>query len=203
MSDAQKEWFRQRIAAIHERVSAYDVLRANGVELQSSGEDREEQFSCPFHGADNKPSARVYPGREGNPSHAWCFVCQESGWDAIGLWRKFNNLTFGQALYRIEREFDLATPEAPRGGEVEAPTKDSESREAFKRVYLICEQRLIASKRAYRLQNDMVGYLKAGSILDRTKSRVDAGAWTPEKGLEVLDGLRKRIIAKACGCPGD
>lgn len=199
MNDAQKQWFRQRIAAIHTRVTAYEVLRRNGVQLQQSGDDREEQFSCPFHGSDKKPSARIYPARDENPSHAWCFVCQESGWDAIGLWRKFNNVSFGQALYRLEREFDLQTPETPDGDY--QPPRLAENKEAFKKAYMVCEARLLACKPSYRMQQDMVGYLTAGSILDRTKARVDTGAWTPEKGVSVLEILRGRIVEKAIKCP--
>lgn len=199
MNEAQKQWFRQRIAAIHEKVTAYDVLRRNGVRLQQMGDDREEQFSCPFHGEDKKPSARVYPATDNGASHVWCFVCQETGWDAIGLWRKFNNLSFGQALYRLEREFDLRTPEAPSAG-YEAP-KLAENKEAFRKIYRHCETRLLACKPAYRLQDDMTGYLTAGSVLDRTKARVDSGSWTPEKGVEVLEVLRARLIEKAKSCP--
>lgn len=199
MNEAQKLWFRQRIAAIHTRATAYEVLRRNGVQLQQSGDDREEQFSCPFHGSDKKPSARIYPGKDDNPSHVWCFVCQEPNWDAIGLWRKFNSLSFGQALHRLEREFGLPTPEAP--DENYEPPKPAENKEAFKKDYLICEARLLACKQAYRMQQDMEGYLTAGSVLDRTKARVDTGVWTPEKGVSVLGLLREKIVEKANKCP--
>lgn len=199
MNEAEKLWFRQRIAAIHERITAYDVLRRHGVELSQSGDDREEQFSCPFHGADNKPSARVYPSRDDSPSHAWCFVCQEPRWDAIGLWRKFNNVSLGQALYRLERELDLETPEAPNS-EYVLP-QGAEQKEAFKRLYMVCEARLLACKPAYRMQDDMRGYLTAGSVLDRTKARVESGIWTPEKGIDVLELLRARLVEKASACP--
>lgn len=197
-SDLQKRWFRQRAAAVHERITAYEVLRRHGISLEQAGDDREEQFSCPFHGEDRKPSARIYPSRDNSPSHAWCFVCQETGWDAIGLWKKFNNLTFGQALYRLERELDLKTPEAPTG-EDEPPAADS--REAFKKAYRVCEARLLACKPAYRMRNDMTGYLSAGSVLDRTKYRVDTGAWAPEKGVRVLEALRARLVERAAACP--
>ena len=199
MNEAEKEWYRQRIAAIHEKVTAYDVLRRNGVRIQQSGDDREEQISCPFHGEDKKPSARLFPARDDSRSHVWCYVCQEPKWDAIGLWMKFNNLTFGQAVYRIEREFDIVTPEAPKGDYV--PPRVAENKEAFKRAYLLCESRLRDCKLAYRMANDMAGYLSAGSVLDRTKARVDGGVWSPEKGVEILSALRLRLIEKAKACP--
>lgn len=201
MNEDQKEWYRQRVAAIHARVTAYDVLRRNGVELQQAGDDREEQFSCPFHGADKKPSARVYPEAEGSPSHAWCFVCQESGWDAIGLWKKFNGISFGQALHRLEREFDLQLPEMPKG--LLQPPRVIEKKEAFKNLYVTCEYRLLECKKAYRYQDDLKGYLSASSVLDITKSRVDAGVWTPEKGMTVLESLLGRMLERATSCPVD
>lgn len=198
MNDAQKQWFRERIDAIHTRVTAYDVLRMHSVDLSQASEDREEQFSCPFHGEDKKPSARVYPARDNNPSHAWCFVCQEPGWDVIGLWRKFNNLSFGQALNRLEREFNLPTLEAPRG--ISEPSKVDENLAAFKRTYLHCESRLLSCKSVYRKQEDMRGYLNAGSILDRTKFKVDNNLWTPERGVSVLLALFERIRIKTKTC---
>lgn len=199
MNEAQKEWYRQRIAAIHTRVTAFDVLRQHGVRLSQAGEEREEQISCPFHGEDKKPSARIYPERENNPSHVWCFVCQESGWDAIGLWRKYNNLTFGQALARLERAYGLATPEAPQGG-WESPKAETE-REHFQRVYLACEARLLSCKPAFRKLGDMRGYLNVGSILDRTKYRVDNEVWNPAYGTRILQALLERIHTKAAACP--
>lgn len=202
MNEAQREWFRQRAAAIHSRVSAYDVLAAHGIRLSQASDDREEQFSCPFHGEDRKPSARIYPARESNPSHVWCFVCQESGWDAIGLWRKFNNLTFGQALARLEREFGLSTPEAPQGLVDDTPKVDA-ARARFEKVYVACEARLIAAKSAYRKQGDMRGYLNAGSILDRTRYRVDNEVWPPAQGVKMLQVLLERIHDKATACPDD
>jgi hypothetical protein len=202
MNEAQKEWFRQRIAAIHTRVTAYDVLRRHGVGLTQGGEDREEQISCPFHGEDKKPSARIYPERPENPSHVWCFVCQESGWDAIGLWRKFNNLTFGQAVGRLEREFGLETPEVPEGL-WETPVKVDTERDRFQRYYLACEARLLACKPSYRKLGDMAGYLNVGSILDRTKHRVDNDVWKPERGVLILQALLDRIFTKTAACPDD
>jgi hypothetical protein len=124
-------------------------------------------------------------------------VCQESGWDAIGLWRKFNNLTFGQALARLERELGLATPEVPTEGW--EPKVDTE-RERFQKFYLVCEARLLACKAAYRKQGDMHGYLNVGSILDRTRYRVDNDIWPADKGVKILQALLERIHVKVAAC---
>lgn len=199
MEEARKLWYRQRVEAINARVSAFDVLRANGVSLTQASDDAEEQFSCPFHGADAKPSARIYPAGD-RSSHVWCFVCQEKNWDAIGLWRKFNNLkTFGQALSSIERAYGLKTPETPRGGF--EGIGQTETEDVFKRMYLVCEVRLLNSKRAYRESDDLRGYLTAGSVLDRTKHKVDTRQWNSERGAAVLRMLLDKIQAKVSACP--
>ncbi len=199
MEEARKLWYRQRVEAINALVSAYDVLRVNGVSLTQASDDEEEQFSCPFHGKDAKPSARIYPAGE-RSSHVWCFVCQEKNWDAIGLWRKFNNLkTFGQALSSIERAYGLKTPETPLGGF--EPFAQTESQDTFKKLYLVCEVRLINSKRAYRESDDLRGYLTIGSLLDRTKHKVDTRQWNSERGAAVLTTLLDKIRAKVSACP--
>lgn len=202
MNELQKEWYRQRVAAIHARVTAYDVLRSHGVDLSQAADDREEQFSCPFHGEDKKPSARVYPEREDNPSHVWCYVCQEPGWDAIGLWKKFNNQTFGQSLSALERTHGMPTPEAPKGAWASPSERAKESaRERYKALYTACESRLLACKATFQRLDDMRGYLNAGSVLDRVKYKVDNNVWDPEKGEQVLTALLERIREKTRACP--
>lgn len=200
MDEARKLWYRQRIEAINSRVSAYDVLRANGVTFTQAADDQEEQFSCPFHGADAKPSARIYPASGDSTSHVWCFVCQEKKWDAIGLWSKFNNTkSFSQALSSIERAYGLKTPEAPVGGVKGVGAPEVEDR--FKKMYLVCEVRLLNTKPAYRASDDLRGYLTLGSVLDRTKHKVDTGQWDSKRGQAVLRTVLDRIQAKENACP--
>lgn len=201
MSEARKAWFAQRVAAIHERVTAYEVLRLNGIDLNQSSDDQAEQISCPFHGADAKPSARIHPEEGDNHSHVWCYVCQVPGWDAIGLWRKFNNdCSFGQALSGLERAFGLTTPEAPKEGFKE-PEVD-EDLERFKRHYMAAESRLKSLLGDFKRIDGMDIYLKAGRILDRTKFRVDKKAWPARKGLEALSKMLERIGEKVRECEG-
>ncbi len=111
------EWMKQRSSAVKHNVSAYDVLRHFGTSLKFGGEAHEEQFSCPFHGKDNKPSARVYPDGPRSTSHVWCFTCQKN-WDVFGLWRNFmghgEEIRFGQIIFELERAFGIIPPEARR-----------------------------------------------------------------------------------------
>jgi len=164
-------WIQQRIEAIHARVSAYDILRQNGIKLQHAGESRIEQFSCPFHGKDTKPSARIYPASATGPSHAWCFVCQER-WDVITLWRKFNDPTvpFTQSLAEIERAYGLHAPEMPGLGDLRESIREQET-EALLDLLEVAERRLRGAKADF----DMKGYLTVGSVLDRLYARITRG----------------------------
>lgn len=204
ITEAQKEWFRRRVEAIHDKVTAFDVLRHNGIDLRQINDDSPEQISCPFHGADTKPSARVYPEEGDSRSHVWCYVCQETGWDAIGLWRKFNgDCTFSAALTGIEKVFGLETPEVPRGFD-DTPTKkapEDAGLEAYKQLYLSCERRLLSCRGTYQKLDDMYGYLAAGSVLDKVRARVDSGVWDSSRGVRVLESLLDRIREKVAACP--
>lgn len=193
-------WVRQRIEAIHQRVTAHDVLRHGGVELRSDGE---EQFSCPFHGVDAKPSARVYPESVRSNSHAWCFVCQER-WDAITLWRKFDSAsegkTFSRTLKEMEQAFGLTTPEMPADAS-EYQEHSNPHLESFDILYEAAESYLIRARVAYRHLDDMKGFLSAGQVLDKVKFRVDSSKMDPQAGEKILRELLNRIKRKEKSCP--
>ena len=161
---AVRAWMQLRIRAVHARVTAHDVLRRFGVRLRHNESDHEEQFSCPFHGQDRKPSARVYPSDGQRPSHVWCFVCQEH-WDAITLYRKFTDdaMPFNQVLAAMERDYGIAVPEAPR-----VPTDHVDTAiipEAHQRLLDACEARLRAEKAAFEPRV----HLAIGVLLDRVR----------------------------------
>lgn len=200
MDDRRKEWFRQRVESLHHRVTAYDVLRHIGVVLRQITDDRQEQISCPFHGLDKKPSARVYPEEGQSKSHVWCYVCQER-WDAIGLWKKHNNFEkFSEALSSLEKMYNLSPPDLPHeiADSADAPNPELE---AFKAKLLQCDNRLVSLKYVYQTLGDLPGYLAAGSAIDRIKYRVDKQVWTPKRGLKALDQLLEKIHEKVAKCP--
>jgi hypothetical protein len=186
-----RDWIRMRIWNIHSRVTAHDVLRRFGVELRHQGSDHEEQFKCPFHGRDNKPSARVYPGRDGKPSGAWCFVCQEP-WDAISLWRKWTDETrhFTQVLAEIEREYGIPVPEAPRGP-VDVPD-DAGMPEDLQRLLDACEARLRAEKDAF----DPRAHLTLGVLLDRVHWQIRMHRLTHKEARIRLRAILDKIGEK-------
>ncbi len=184
------EWYRLRIEGIHRRVSAYDVLRQHGVELRS--DMRAEQFACPFHGKDDKPSARIHPESSKSPSHAWCFVCQER-WDAIGLTMKFQQVKFGQALSYLERTYSIETPAMPEDLFAIGDEVVNEDLDKFWAIYEVCELRLRMVRDVYFKLQDLKGFLAAGFLLDKLRHQVENLTTDPIRGLEVLQQLLGKI----------
>jgi hypothetical protein len=199
-----KQWIQGRVAAIHQRVSAYEVLVRHGVKLRTGG-DREEQFSCPFHGQDRKPSARVYPAGARSPSHAWCFVCQER-WDSIAIWSKFNggeDKPFSRVLMEMEQVYGLETPKPPKDLTFANPEANKDL-DDFDALYDACQNRLKydgPAYRAYKAIDDMNGFLVGGSVLDKVKSQVDDCKLSPASAMKILRQLLDRIGEKTRACP--
>ena len=196
---AFKAWMQARVAQIRDQISAGDVLSKHGVELRKHG-NQEEQISCPFHGADKKPSARYFPESAQSTSHVWCFVCRER-WDVFKLWMKFTSEEkFGATLSQIERAFGLTPPETSSIPDMEPeydPLKDT-----VDSLFDLCEKSL----REYRGVFEMLPALKLGSILDQTRYRLDRGSLnlkqTEERLRMVFDKILKVVKhAKAAADP--
>lgn len=199
-SDTAKLWVKQRIDMIHRKVTADEVLSRNGISLRYHGQ-KEEQISCPFHGQDKKPSARFYPESVKGPSHVWCFVCQEKGWDCIGLWKRFTSFEgrFTGLLRDIERNYGITPPEPPRFGSYEADEVHDEASEEVQKFFGICERRLLGSKRCFEMRS----YLTIGSALDRLAYGLNEGSVTPTKALTILQVILAKIGEKVRACPDD
>jgi len=193
-----REWISQRIAAIHKKVTVHDVLRKNGIALDH--EDRAVQFSCPFHGRDEKPSARAYPESGNGPSHAWCFVCQER-WDAISIYKKFSGAEkkFTRILSEIEQSFGLEPVPFPDG--LTVLTQDDQVPEedltTFHKLTDACERRLLEAKPVYELHS----YLSAASLLERVSARVVDRRMPLSEGERLLRALLGKIGLKMRSCP--
>jgi hypothetical protein len=169
-NEAISKWIKARIAQIHNQISAGDVLVRHGIELRWGG-DREEQISCPFHGADKNPSARYFPNKDNSRSHVWCFACHEN-WDVIGLWVKFNGKEekFTRTLFQIEKAFGLTPPESQIPDNVEDvynPLTDEVSN-----LFRVCEKILRDERDSF----EMKAHLKLGAIVDHLLDLVDRGA---------------------------
>jgi hypothetical protein len=90
---------------IIEKVDLAQVMLHYNVKFAYSPEFADEaQFSCPFHGADNKPSARYYRATKS----CYCWVCRKK-WDVVGFVREKESLSFNGALNYIIDWYKLDT----------------------------------------------------------------------------------------------
>jgi len=100
------------IEHIKNNVSLRDMLVAKN---RIRGGLSEEQFSCPFHGADRKKSARYYK----HTDTAYCWVCKEK-WDVISYTQKDEEMSFAQAINYLIREYRIDISKLPDAPEAEA-----------------------------------------------------------------------------------
>lgn len=94
---------QKRVDRIHQEVPIAKVLLSYGY-LVHGDNAREEQFPCDLHGdgLDQKPSGRIYP-----ESNSWfCFACGKAR-DAIQTVREKEGMSFPDALYALEKRFNL------------------------------------------------------------------------------------------------
>ena len=196
---AYHEWYQLRVENIRSHVSAADVLARNGVTLRKHGLQA-EQISCPFHGKDNRPSAKYFPEEAGGRSHVWCFVCREN-WDAIGLWKKFTGSErFSDVLRQLEQAFGLTAPEPPTTRireRAEVNPLADESRQLLN----LCESRLREHRRAFEMRS----HLRLGALLDHTRFYLDSGhidhATAIARLKSILSRIREKVDAKAPADP--
>lgn len=68
---------------LKEEVSIYDLFDLTGQKYETA--EKPCQISCPFHGEDTHPSARVFP--ENNDMR--CYYCSKS-WNSVTYWAQIN-----------------------------------------------------------------------------------------------------------------
>lgn len=172
------QWMKQRSATLKESITAHDVVRYHGVQLKSAL-DSEEQLSCPFHGKDNKPSARIYPASGRSDSHLWCFTCQKS-WDIFGLWREFMGhgpeVKFPTILFELEKTFGIIRPEGP---DAQAPEDKGPSELDLEvdQLFDVCEKRIKEARYKY----EPTKLFRTGQVLDQLHHRWD------ERAIKAVD----------------
>lgn len=66
--------FKERIVRASKYYTTFEALTNAGIDIPDA--DTSYQIKCPFHGADNRPSARYYAASDGNSSHFYCFKCR-------------------------------------------------------------------------------------------------------------------------------
>lgn len=192
-----RDWYDARIAAVHDHVSAYDVLNRYGVKLRYGG-GRGEQMFCPFHGNTKTMAAKYHPKDVRSPDHVWCFVCNER-WDCIKLFQKFENLTadkFTVVLRSLERAYGIIPPERPPSSSDEPDDHETEEIDV---EFAVAESRLKYARKAF----DMKGYLTVGSILDRLRWQFENQKVLPSTVHVTLVKVLDKIGQKARSCPED
>lgn len=192
-SDAYRRWIRARVDAIHQRLSAADVLAENGLRLRYGGA-RPEQVFCPFHGNTRTMAARYHPEEGDSKAGIWCFACNKR-WDAISMWKEFKGFegSFGSLLRSIERAYGLEPPEAPPEGAAEEAAEDYELAQLFE----ACEHRLRGAKKAFSME----GFLTLSSLLERLYFRVEKGSIVLSEAKAILRKVLEKVGAKERECP--
>jgi hypothetical protein len=190
-----QEWVRRRTAAVHEKYSAFDALIEHGVDAIPD-EHTPTQVACPFHGADNKPSARYYPTDGRKPDYLRCFKCKEN-WRSIDLYAKYKGLRWMEALSDLERRFRLKIPRKP---EVEEYVEPAERRSDYasdawgdvQRVLNVLEGKLV------RLRNraPLADYVRFCRVIDAVQWDLShaAGKQNPDM-VKALIRLREMMDA--------
>jgi len=77
----------------------------------------EVQYRCPFHGRDNKPSARFY--RSTNSSH--CFKCRKT-WNPVSFVMDKENFHFVQAVSYLINRYNIDTSSIQDDPDLKLPT---------------------------------------------------------------------------------
>lgn len=125
-----------------EKVDLMQIMIHYGVDFVYSPKGvQEAQYRCPFHGRDNKPSARLY--RE--TKSCWCWKCHKM-WNVIDFVRDKENLGYVQAILFLIGKYRLDTssiPDAP----VLALEKPPDARESEAKSDFILLKNKIREKR--------------------------------------------------------
>ena len=100
MKDFQK--LKEHIKTV---VSLGEMLRSEG---KITLEIEEEQISCPFHGVDNKKSARYYRDTD----TFYCWVCRKV-WDVFSYVQQKNGYSIKDAINGLIRDYRIDISSVP------------------------------------------------------------------------------------------
>ena len=94
---------------IVEQVDLATIMEEYEVEFKHNPHLASEvQFKCPFHGADNKPSARLYNATKS----CFCWVCRKA-WDVVSFIMEKESLGYKQALSYVSNRFHVDLSSIP------------------------------------------------------------------------------------------
>lgn len=150
--------------AVKDSVSCKTVLEANGITVSRHG------FAvCPLHG-DSDASLKVYDNGRG-----WCCYGCHKGGDVINLARYLYGVGFGDAIRRLNADFNLGLDVDGKPSKKDALTwKVNALREKYKR-----QEAEKAKQKAEKEYLDSVSiYLKLRDIVEELQPDPDA-EWPP------------------------
>lgn len=118
VSDTDRWALRRQAHAISSQLDIFTVFKHfTGKHLKGK---RTQQVSCPFHGQDIKPSARLYH----DTNKMYCYVCNKV-WDIIGVSKTFLESDATMAIQYLVKEFSLAVPESIEDIPKQEPVRSS------------------------------------------------------------------------------
>ena len=80
----------------------------------------ETQYRCPFHGTDNKPSARLFK----STNSCYCWYCKKS-WDSFSFIMEKEGLKFSDTVRLILSKYKIDLSDIPDGPKFELKKKDA------------------------------------------------------------------------------
>ncbi|MBD3261053.1 MAG: hypothetical protein GF334_05125 [Candidatus Altiarchaeales archaeon] len=132
---------------ILEHVTLKDILKDEGKIL---GEISEEQFSCSFHGADRKKSARYYEETDSS----YCWTCKKK-WDLFAHIGQREALSFSETLRYLIKKYRIDTSKLP---DIQGTHQRQKERKAVK----IDERKILVAKieKALQMVRDDIDFEK-------------------------------------------
>ena len=135
----------KRVKNIKDNVSMIRILKDYGL-YPFTYEVEDFQLRCPFHGADNKPSAHIYNGKTFT-----CFTCERKNYDVINFVQEREGIEkFGSVLRHIELKYNLEKiAYDPSEDFYKAPTDTKSSRKemSISDLHKLLEKQVIAMKK--------------------------------------------------------
>ena len=131
---------------ILDNISMIEILDKYGIKRKRN------MFSCPFHGVDKTPSAKAYK------NSCYCFACNRAS-DTIGFVQDYFNLSFKEALEKINQDFGLNLQSNTRISKqkLEELRKQKELKEQQK-VYI--NKQLVKACKRYIVYENIIKKLK-------------------------------------------
>ena len=116
---------------IVEKLDFATVMEEYNVEFKHSPHIASEvQLKCPFHGADNKPSARLY----NTTKSCFCWVCRKS-WDVVSFIQEKEGMYYKQVLNFIPNRYHIDVSSIPDSPTIELKEKVIEEKNVdFKHI---------------------------------------------------------------------